>query len=46
MSAEHVGVKTDARDPFPDEPGVVVRDVPTPESESGWVIEIDSVRVH
>ena len=30
------------------EPGVVVRDVPMPESESGWgiVIEINSVRVH
>jgi hypothetical protein len=30
------------------EPGVVVRDVPTPESESGWgmVIEINNVRVH
>jgi hypothetical protein len=30
------------------EPGVVVRDVPMPESESGWgmVIEINNVRVH
>jgi hypothetical protein len=30
------------------EPGVVVRDVPMPESESGWgmVVEINSVRVH
>ena len=30
------------------EPGVVVRDVPMPESESGWgtVVEIDNVRVH
>jgi hypothetical protein len=30
------------------EPGVVVRDVPMPESESGWgmIIEINSVRVH
>ena len=30
------------------EPGVVVHDVPMPESESGWgmVIEINSVRVH
>ena len=30
------------------EPGVVVRDVPMPESESGWgmVIEINRVRVH
>ena len=30
------------------EPGVVVRDVPIPESESGWgmVIEINRVRVH
>jgi len=30
------------------EPGIVVRDVPMPESESGWgmVIEINSVRVH
>jgi hypothetical protein len=29
-------------------PGVVVRDVPMPESESGWgiIIEINSVRVH
>jgi hypothetical protein len=33
---------------IPLEPGVVVRDVPMPESESGWgmVIEINSVRVH
>jgi len=30
------------------EPGVVVRDVPMPESESGWgmVVEINNVRVH
>jgi hypothetical protein len=30
------------------EPGVVVRDVPMAESESGWgiVIEINNVRVH
>jgi len=30
------------------EPGVVVRDVPMPESESGWgiIIEINDVRVH
>jgi hypothetical protein len=30
------------------EPGVVVRDVPMSESESGWgmVVEINSVRVH
>ena len=30
------------------EPGVVVRDVPRPESESGWgmVVEINNVRVH
>ena len=30
------------------EPGVVVRDVPMAESESGWgiVVEINSVRVH
>ena len=30
------------------EPGVVVRDVPMPGSESGWgvVIEINNVRVH
>jgi hypothetical protein len=30
------------------EPGVVVRDVPMSESESGWgiIIEINSVRVH
>ena len=30
------------------EPGVVVRDVPMPESESWWgtVVEIDNVRVH
>ena len=30
------------------EPGVVVRDVPMPESESGWgiIIEINSVGVH
>ena len=30
------------------EPGVVVRDVPMPESESGWgmVLEINNVRVH
>ena len=30
------------------ESGVVVRDVPMPESESGWgmVIEINNVRVH
>ena len=30
------------------EPGVVVRDVPMPESESGWgiIIEINNVRVH
>ena len=30
------------------EPGVVVRDVPMPESESGWsmVVEISNVRVH
>jgi hypothetical protein len=30
------------------EPGVVVRDVPMPESESGWgmVVEINRVRVH
>jgi FHA domain len=33
---------------IPLEPGVVVRDVPMPESESGWgmVVEINSVRVH
>ena len=30
------------------EPGVVARDVPMPESESGWgiIIEINDVRVH
>src|SRR5262249_9440059 len=30
------------------EPGVVVRDVPMPKSESGWsmVVEINNVRVH
>jgi hypothetical protein len=30
------------------EPGVVVRDVPMAESESGWgmIVEINSVRVH
>jgi hypothetical protein len=30
------------------EPGVVVRDVPKAESESGWgmVVEINSLRVH
>jgi hypothetical protein len=30
------------------EPGVLVRDVPMPESESGWgmVVEINNVRVH
>ena len=30
------------------EPGVVVRDVPMAESESGWglVVEINSVRMH
>ena len=30
------------------EPGVVVRDVPMPESEAGWgmVVEINGVRVH
>ena len=30
------------------EPGVVVRDVPMPVSESGWgmVVEINNVRVH
>ena len=30
------------------EPGVVVRDVPMPESDSGWgmVVEINNVRVH
>ena len=30
------------------EPGVVVREVPMPESESGWgtVVEINNVRVH
>jgi hypothetical protein len=30
------------------EPGVVVRDVPMPESESGWgmIVEINNVRVH
>jgi hypothetical protein len=30
------------------EPGVIVRDVPMPESESGWgmVVEINSVSVH
>ena len=33
---------------IPLEPGVVVHDVPMPESESGWgmVVEINSVRVH
>jgi hypothetical protein len=30
------------------EPGVIVRDVPIAESESGWgmIVEINSVRVH
>ena len=30
------------------EPGVVVRDVPMPKSESGWgmVVEINNVRMH
>ena len=30
------------------EPGVVVRDVPMPDSDSGWgmIIEINDVRVH
>jgi hypothetical protein len=33
---------------IPLEPGVVVRDVPMTESESGWgmVVEMNSVRVH